>query len=48
MGLSTRQVITCLKYKFSSSPLLQIPNTDKALVIKYDGSGVGIGGVLMQ
>ena len=47
-GKEQEESFQALKSMLSSSPLLQLPNFDKAFEIECDASGVGIGGVLMQ
>ncbi|XP_060216386.1 uncharacterized protein LOC132643883 isoform X1 [Lycium barbarum] len=47
-GDAQEKALQELKSMLSSSPLLQLPNFEKAYEIECDASGVGIGGVLMQ
>lgn len=47
-GATVEEAFEKLKHAMTTAPVLALPNFTKNFIVKFDGSGVGIGGVLMQ
>ncbi|KAF7655703.1 hypothetical protein LDENG_00052030 [Lucifuga dentata] len=46
--LTAEEAFKALKSRFTSSPILQMPEPDRQLVVEVDASDVGVGAVLSQ